>query len=76
MTREDEINIVHGGRTHVALLGAGASLASTLHIPEKNGKKLPLMWNIVDVVGLNHVLNTLPQEYQVLKQDFESYITS
>ena len=48
MTRKDEIEKVYGNGTHVVLLGAGASYASTLRNPEKNGKKLPLMKNIVD----------------------------
>ncbi len=72
MTRQEEIDIVHGRGTHAVLLGAGASFASTLKNPEKNGKKLPLMWNIVDIVGLNDVLDSLPNDYKVLKNDFES----
>jgi len=71
MTREEEIEIVHGKGTHVVLLGAGASFASTLRNPEKSGKKLPLMWNIIDIVGLNDVIKSLPMEYQLLKEDFE-----
>ena len=57
MTKDDEINIVHGGGTHVVLLGAGASFASTLRNAEKSNKTLPLMWNIVDIVGLNDIVN-------------------
>lgn len=71
MTKEEEIKIVHGRGTHVVILGAGASYASTLKTPEKNGKKLPLMRNIVDIVGLNNVVNNLPKEYQLLREDFE-----
>ncbi|MGL2992942.1 hypothetical protein [Flavobacterium sp. TSSA_36] len=71
MTKEEEIEIVHGRGTHVVILGAGASYASTLKTPEKNGKRLPLMKNIVDIVGLNDVVNNLPKEYQILKEDFE-----
>jgi len=71
MTKEEEIEIVHGKGTHVVILGAGASYASTLRTPEKNGKRLPLMRNIVDIVGLNDVVNTLPKDYQLLREDFE-----
>jgi len=71
MTKEEEIEIVHGRGTHVVILGAGASYASTLRTAEKNGKSLPLMRNIVDIVGLNHVVNNLPKDYQLLKEDFE-----
>ncbi|AWI26863.1 SIR2 family protein [Flavobacterium pallidum] len=72
MTTQEEIEKVHGQGTHVVILGAGASYASTLFTPEKNGKRLPLMKNIIDVVGLNYVINTLPKEYISLKEDFES----
>lgn len=71
MTREDEIKIVHGNGVHVVILGAGASYASTLKTPERNGKRLPLMRNIVDIVGLNDVVNNLPNDYQILREDFE-----
>lgn len=71
MTKEEEIKSVHGKGAHVVLLGAGATYASTLRNPEKNGKKLPLMWNVVDVVGLNNIVNGLPKEYQQFREDFE-----
>jgi hypothetical protein len=71
MTKEEEIEIIHGKGTHVVILGAGATYASTLRNPEKNGKSLPLMWNVIDIVGLTSVVNELPKEYQLLKEDFE-----
>lgn len=71
MTKEQEIEIVHGRGTHVVILGAGASYASTLRNPEKNGKQLPLMRNIVEVVGLNYLVENLPNDFQILKEDFE-----
>jgi hypothetical protein len=40
---------------HVYILGAGASVAAFPN-GERNGKKLPLMSNFVEVVGLKHVL--------------------
>ena len=71
MTKEEEIEIVHGKGTHVVILGAGATYASALRNPEKNGKTLPLMWNVIDIVGLSNVVKGLPIEYQLLKEDFE-----
>ena len=44
------------GRPHVVILGAGASLAAFPN-GDTNGIKLPLMWNLVDVVGLTSILN-------------------
>ena len=41
---------------HVVLLGAGASLAS-FNDGDANGIKLPLMNNLIDVVGLNDILD-------------------
>lgn len=71
MTKEEEIEIVHGKGKHVVLLGAGATCASTMRDPEKGGKTLPLMWNVIDVVGLSKVVDALPKEYQLHKEDFE-----
>lgn len=76
MTREEEIEKVHGNGSHVVILGAGASYASTLRTPEKNGKKLPLMSNVVDVVGLDPILKHLPKQYQELREDFEKLYTN
>lgn len=71
MTKEEEIEIVHGKGAHVVILGAGATYASTLRNSEKNGKALPLMRNVIDVVGLADVVNELPEEYKLHKEDFE-----
>jgi hypothetical protein len=71
VTRAEEIEIVHGGKKHIVLLGAGASLASTLRNPEKGKKKLPLMNNIIEVVGLQDVLKQLPHELNSLQGNFE-----
>jgi hypothetical protein len=46
----------NNGRPHVVILGAGASLAAFPN-GDKNGRKLPLMWNIVDVIGLGTLLD-------------------
>jgi hypothetical protein len=72
MTTKEEIETVHGSGGHVVLLGAGASLAATLRNPEKNGKKLPLMNNIVEIVGLEDVINSLPNEIKEHKANFET----
>ena len=71
MTREEEINIVLCGGIHVVILGAGASIASTLRNSEINGKVLPAMNNIVDVVGLENIVKSLPKQLRNLKDDFE-----
>ena len=49
------------GGCHVVILGAGASIASTLRDPESHGLPLPSMNNLPDVCGLNDVLNQFPQ---------------
>lgn len=72
MTTEEEIEKVHGGGGHVVILGAGASYASSLRNPEQGGKDLPLMRNIVDIVGLDGVVNELPKEFRIFKEDFEA----
>jgi hypothetical protein len=58
MTREEGIQTVYGGPIHVVILGAGASIASTIHNPEPSGKKLPSMDNLIDVVGLRQILDS------------------
>ena len=50
------IQIPNINRPHVVILGAGASLAAFPN-GDKNGRKLPLMWNIVEVVGLKPMLD-------------------
>jgi hypothetical protein len=71
MTSQDEIEKVHGNGVHLVILGAGASIASTLRDPEINGKVLPAMNNIVDIVGLQDIVATLPNDLQALSNDFE-----
>jgi len=56
MTRDEGINGVSEGPSHVVILGAGASIASTLRNPEPSGKTLPSMVNFIDVVGLRDVI--------------------
>jgi hypothetical protein len=54
-TVEDEQNNVFVERPHLVVLGAGASRAA---FPEgdKNGKRLPLMADLVDTLGLRSLL--------------------
>jgi hypothetical protein len=56
MTRDECISDVSEGPSHVVILGAGASIASTLRNPEPSGKTLPSMDNFIDVVGLRDVI--------------------
>lgn len=69
-TKEDRVNTVYGGGGHVVILGAGASIASTLRNVEPNGKRLPSMDNFIEVVGLSDIVSKLPQEMQV--KNFET----
>jgi hypothetical protein len=59
-TKEDRINTVYGGGGHVVILGAGASVAATIRNPFSDGKKLPLMNNFINVVGLTKIVDDLP----------------
>jgi hypothetical protein len=56
MSKEPEPVGVFMNRPHLVLLGAGASVAA-LPRGDLNGRMLPLMCNIVDVVGLGPLLD-------------------
>ena len=60
MTKEEGIKQVYNGGGHVVILGAGASIASSLRNPEKNGKKLPSMNNFIEIVGLQDIVDRVP----------------
>lgn len=62
MTREEGIKQVYSGGGHVVILGAGASIASTIRNSELNGKKLPSMDNFIEVVGLENLVESVPPE--------------
>lgn len=64
MSREEGIKTVYGGGGHVVILGAGASIASTIRNPERKGKRLPSMDNFIDVVGLSEIVKRLPKNLQ------------
>lgn len=52
---EQEIEQIQMGKPHVVILGAGASYAAFPN-GDKNGVRLPLMNNFVDILGLNDLL--------------------
>lgn len=64
MSREQGIQQVMNGGGHVVILGAGASIASCIRNPEKNGKKLPSMDSLIDVVGLQEIVERVPKALQ------------
>lgn len=53
----DEIASVHVERPHVVILGAGASHAA-FPAGDRNGKKLPVMRNLAETVGLDELLES------------------
>jgi hypothetical protein len=55
---------------HVVILGAGASYAS-FPDGDSNGRKLPLMSNLIEVVGLNEVLEEYG--YSSTQENFEAF---
>ena len=63
----------HVERPHILLLGAGASYAAFPN-GDKNGRKLPLMYNIVDVLGLRPILQKAGISYG--GENFESLYSS
>ncbi len=56
---------------HVVILGAGASIASTIRNPEKYGKRLPGMPNLVEILGLEPIINDHRVNYE--GQNFEAF---
>ncbi|RKE04698.1 hypothetical protein [Marinifilum flexuosum] len=70
LKREDRINTVYGGGGHVVILGAGASIASTLRNPELSGKKLPSMDNFIELVGLEDILESIDDRFKA--KNFET----
>lgn len=74
MTKEQGISQVFGGGGHVVILGAGASIASTIRNPEKSGKKLPSMDNFVEIVGLADLVELVPEGLK--SNNFETLYTN
>jgi hypothetical protein len=69
LTKEDRINTVFGGGGQVVVLGAGASIASTIRNPELSGKQLPSMDNFIEVVGLQDIVDSIDESLKA--QNFE-----
>lgn len=67
-TADDEIKDIRSRSPHLVILGAGASVAA-LPDGDKNGAKLPLMNNLVEVVGLHDDLKRFSIEYE--QKNFE-----
>ena len=69
ITKSQLISKIGNNRPHVVILGSGASIAA---FPEgdANGKTLPDMDNLIEVVGLKGILDRAGVEYQ--GQDFEA----
>lgn len=61
-TKKEEIEDISIGKPHIVILGAGASMAA-FPKGEKNGKKLPSMNDLFDVVELKPVLDKYGIEY-------------
>ncbi|WP_255078823.1 hypothetical protein [Lacihabitans sp. CCS-44] len=69
-TKQDRINTVYGGGGQVVILGAGASIASTRRNSEIGGKLLPSMDNFIELLGLNEIVESLPNHIQA--KNFET----
>ena len=68
LTKEDRINTVFGGGGQVVVLGAGASIASTIRNPELSGKQLPSMDNFIEVVGLQDIVDSIDESLKAQRQ--------
>lgn len=62
LNREDVISRVYDRGGHVVILGAGASIAATLRNPEKGGRRLPSMLNLVELIGLKDLVGEVREE--------------
>lgn len=54
---EEEISQIEMGKPHIVILGAGASYAAFPN-GDKNGKKLPLMYNFIETLGLEELIKS------------------
>lgn len=68
-SKSDQIKTVTEGFRHVVVLGAGASKASCIHRPEKNGREIPLMNDLPKIIDLNDELKDLSEDLR--NQNFE-----
>src|SRR5258708_1337889 len=63
LTVEQEISQIRVMSPHIVILGAGASVA-TFPNGDKNGKRIPLMKDLVEVVGLGKILDQIGVDYK------------
>ena len=70
---EELIRDTRMGRPHVVILGAGASKAA---FPEgdRNGKKIPIMDDLVETIGLNSIFEK--QGIGYAHRNFEKFIVN
>lgn len=68
-TKEQQIKNAKNGFNHFVILGAGASKASCSEHAELNGKQIPLMNDLPNVIDINHEIKDLPPKLQ--KENFE-----
>lgn len=61
------------GRPHLVVLGAGATMAA-FPDGDRNGRKLPLMHNVVEVCGLQSILDKHNINY--VGNDFEAFFSA
>lgn len=74
LTKKDRINTVYGGGRHVVILGAGASIASSIRNPEISGKELPSMNNFIEILQLEDILESVPKNLQA--KNFEIFYSN
>lgn len=63
VTKEQEINQISMHNPHLVILGAGASLAAFPN-GDKNGRKLPLMSNFIDVLELRDLIEQTGMNFE------------
>ena len=73
-TAENQIKTVNKGLSHIVILGAGASIASVCENPEMNGKLLPSMENLIEIVGLESKLSSQIKKFN--SKNFEVIFSS
>lgn len=70
----DQIKTVNEGYRHVVILGAGASKASCIDNPERNGKQLPLMNDLPKIINLDKELLDLSPDLK--NENFEKIFST
>jgi hypothetical protein len=73
-TIADQVKNVDEGFRHVVILGAGASKACCIDKPERNGKSIPLMNDLPEIIDLSEELKDLTDDLK--NQDFEKIFST